>query len=125
MTPRRGRNRAPFKEPSLLPYFIFLCLTASLPASAFGQAYTITDLGDFGGYYSEAHGISASGSVVGEFEPVGFPYQEAFYYHNGTNEELGVAGAYVGEVRVAGGIDDHVATPAPAAGFVLEHREEQ
>src|SRR5215469_3002577 len=40
-------------------------------------------------------------------------------------EELGIAAAHVGVVRVAGGVDDQVAAPPPAAAFVLQHREEQ
>jgi probable HAF family extracellular repeat protein len=63
-----------------------------LSAPAFGQTYTITDLGDLGGYYSEAHGINGSGNVVGEFEPTNSFYQHAFYYHNGTNTDIGSLG---------------------------------
>src|SRR5260370_23547440 len=90
----------------LIPYFIFVCLEASLPAAAHGQTYTITDLGDLGGYYSEAHGINSSGNVVGEFEPTNSFYQHAFYYHNGANEDIGGLGSNHIIYAIAYGIND-------------------
>ena len=40
-------------------------------------------------------------------------------------EQRSVADASLGEVRVAGGMDNHVAAQAPRAAHVLEHREQQ
>src|SRR6266446_5274185 len=72
--------------------FISACLAASSSTPALSQAYTITDLGDLGGSYSEAHGINGSGNVVGEFEPTNSLYQHAFYFHNGASEDIGSLG---------------------------------
>ena len=40
-------------------------------------------------------------------------------------QEVTVAGARVGDVGVAGGVDDDVAAPGPGAALVLGHREQQ
>ncbi len=71
---------------------ILTCLALTLCSIGFGQAYSITDLGARGGFYSEAHGISPSAGVVGEFEPTNSFYQRAFYYHDETNVDIGSLG---------------------------------
>ena len=64
---------------------------------------TLTDLGTFGGPYSEAFGINAGGQVVGYAE---IPIDEiacAFLYKNGVMSNLGTLG---GEESYAYGIND-------------------
>lgn len=72
--------------------FIMTCLILSFCSIGFGQAYTITDLGTVGGFYSQSHGINGSGGVVGEFEPTNSFYQHAFYYHDGSTVDIGSIG---------------------------------
>ncbi len=66
-----------------------LGLAVLLPQVSFGQSYTLADLGSNSWSYSEAHGINASGYVVGEYEPTNFFYVLAFLYANGTMTDLG------------------------------------
>jgi hypothetical protein len=42
-----------------------------------------------------------------------------------STEQCSVAGARLGEIRVAAGVNDDVAAPAPRATRVLEHRQQQ
>src|SRR5215468_4249398 len=62
-----------------------LLLSVALQA----QSYTVVDLGSHSWSYSAAHGINGSGSVTGEFEPMGSPNMLGFLYHQGTINDLG------------------------------------
>ena len=82
-------------KPSVVPLWKrYACLVAGIGLTwgAAGQTYTIKDLGTLPQYYSEAHGINASGAVVGEFEPTNSIYQHAFYYRGETNMDIGALG---------------------------------
>ncbi len=60
-----------------------------LPGGAFGQNYSISDVGSNGWSYSEAHGLSGSGAVVGEYEPTNYIYILGFLYQDGVFTDVG------------------------------------
>jgi probable HAF family extracellular repeat protein len=79
------------------------CLALALPAWSFGQAFTLTNLGQPGWNYSIAHGINQAGNVVGEFASTNaYSATHAFLFANGTVTALGFAGTY----DVAYGLND-------------------
>jgi probable HAF family extracellular repeat protein len=53
-------------------------------------SYTITDLGSFGGPYSDGYGINNKGEATGRSGV--FPIQHAFLYSNGSMKDLGALG---------------------------------
>jgi probable HAF family extracellular repeat protein len=57
------------------------------------ETYTITDLGTLGGSYSEAHGISFSGAVTGDWQPTNDFYLRAFLCSSGIIADLGTLGS--------------------------------
>ena len=66
-------------------------LAASFLQPARAQSYLVVDLGtpDNSGSYSAPHGMNQSGAVVGEWEPTNSIWQQAFFYRDGTNGDLG------------------------------------
>jgi probable HAF family extracellular repeat protein len=71
---------------------LFIGLAFTLPAEGFGQACTITDLGEPAWNYSAAHGINQSGNVVGEFATTNaFSTVHAFYFAGGVMTDIGSA----------------------------------
>ena len=69
----------------------FAWLAADFLQPAAAQSYLVVDLGtpDNSGSYSAAHGMNQSGAVVGEWEPTNSIWQQAFFYRDGTNGDLG------------------------------------
>jgi probable HAF family extracellular repeat protein len=78
---------------------LWLCSSAALA----GVQYTVTDLGNLGGNYSQACGINNSGQVVGHSYTTG-GWNRAFLYSGGHMTDLGTlpGGAY----SEANGIND-------------------
>jgi probable HAF family extracellular repeat protein len=68
---------------------LVLVLPLFWQSTALCQTYTITDLGSNTWSYSEAHGISAGGQVVGEYEPAGFIGVLGFVYDGGVFTDVG------------------------------------
>ena len=79
--------------------FALLCVAALQPA--FGQSFTIKDLGTLpGGDLSTARGINDRGQVVGDSETKGFSQPHAFLFEDGVMVDLGTlpgAGALFSE----------------------------
>jgi probable HAF family extracellular repeat protein len=75
-------------------------LLSSTPAA--GQAYTITDLGDLGGGWSEARAVNRLGQVVG-VSTAASGYGHAFLFTKGQILDLGSLG---GQWSEANGIND-------------------
>jgi len=64
-----------------------------LPAEA--TVYSITDLGDLGGNYSQGRYVNNAGQVVGTSYLSGSPHQEhAFIWQSGSMTDLGTLGGY-------------------------------
>jgi len=61
----------------------------------FSQHYTITNLNEASDVYRWAHGINGAGNVVGEYEAQNLLVIGAFWYHNGTNQDIGFLPGYV------------------------------
>ena len=75
-----------------LSLFAALCLGAA-GGSLAGGDYSIVDLGDFGGNYSQARAINLAGQVVGEgLLPVAGTVQHAFSWQSGLLSDLGTLG---------------------------------
>lgn len=68
---------------------IIAACIAGAPAAGWCQAYLITDLGYPNDSYCEAHGINATGNVVGEYELTNSATVSAFLYQNGSRTDLG------------------------------------
>src|SRR5260370_12706892 len=81
----------------ILMVFTLLCAAALQPA--FGQSFTVKDLGTLpGGIFSVARGINEHGQVVGFSETNGLSQSHAFLFENGAMVDLGtLPGADFGE----------------------------
>ena len=75
----------------LISFFVILAMLFVSPALAAGP-YTITDLGTFGGSYSEARDINAAGQVVGTSYTAGDNETRAFFWEGGVMTDLGTLG---------------------------------
>ena len=82
-----------FRFGLVLTALIFLGIVIPQPAEAQQPAYTITDLGTFGGAQSAAFSINNSGQVAGFAETVDGRSQ-AFVYTDGTLFNLGTLGGF-------------------------------
>src|SRR6476646_7920164 len=71
--------------------FALACLIAVFAISSPAQTFTITDLGNLGGTYTQANGIGAFGVIVGQAETAGDEYH-AFLYSGRTITDLGAFG---------------------------------
>src|SRR5713226_731181 len=68
--------------------FTLLCVAALQPA--FGQSFTVKDLGTLpGGLFSVARGINDRGQIVGDAATSGFFQPHAFQFQNGVMVDLG------------------------------------
>lgn len=74
------------------------------PTPADCASYSFTDLGSNAWYYSEAHGLSSFGNVVGEYEPTNVINVQGFLYE--TNSFLDVGHLGGSPYAVAYGIND-------------------
>ncbi len=81
------------------------CLALGVGGPACGQNYQITDLGAPNDNYRMAHGINSAGEVVGEYATNGAITVGAFWYHSGTNTDIGVLTGYLD--AYAYGINDN------------------
>lgn len=64
----------------------------AVPVQLAAQQYTVTDLGTLGGSFSQANGISNTGSVTGFSTPLGDLVVHAFRWQNGIMTDLGTLG---------------------------------
>lgn len=78
---------------------------------------TLTDLGTFGGQYSEAFGINDLGEVVGVAATAELHYDNAFLYSHGTLIDLGTLGGGYAE---AFDINNHSQVVGTSGGFALD-----
>jgi len=68
---------------------LFYVLFALLPVAAYGQSYTVADLGALGGQSSRALALNNAGDAVGYYKPDEFPYpNRAFIYTGGTTSPI-------------------------------------
>jgi probable HAF family extracellular repeat protein len=92
------------KFKSKLVVGVLACAALGVPGAGWGQGYTITDLSDPSDNYRLAHGINAAGQIVGEFESTNLVSVGAFWYHDGTNTDIGVLPGFLD--AYAHGIND-------------------
>src|SRR5260370_8953414 len=84
--PCKLMSRGPYVGRILL-VLALLCVAALQPA--FGQSFTIKDLGTLAnGVFSVARGINNCGQVVGESAITGLPPGHAFLFQNGVMVDL-------------------------------------